>query len=49
MGERVSLAGGSLSIEDCNPGTLVRARLPVHRRAEGEKKARAAGVDRAAS
>jgi signal transduction histidine kinase len=33
MRERVYLAGGELQIEPANPGTLVRARLPVHRAA----------------
>lgn len=36
MRERIYLAGGELQIEPANPGTLVRARLPVRRAASGQ-------------
>jgi two-component system, NarL family, sensor histidine kinase DevS len=49
MGERVGLAGGSLSIEPCDPGTLVRACLPIRHRPEGEQDRRVSDAGQAAS
>ncbi len=49
MEERVSLAGGSLSISPGEPGTLLAARLPARRGARAPDRAAWSGADQAAS
>jgi signal transduction histidine kinase len=44
MRERVTLTGGAVTIKSGNAGTLVRAHLPLHSRAD----AGASGFERAA-
>jgi signal transduction histidine kinase len=49
MRERVSLAGGGLSIESGPRGTVVRASLPARRDVRGSRDGAGSGADKAAS